>query len=45
MRNALTENNLVQNTAVLISDNVFKTMFQITKLLNRSELQITRNYI
>lgn len=45
MCNALTENNLLQNTAVLTSNNVFKTMLQKTKLFNRSELQFTRNCI
>lgn len=45
MCNALTENNLQQNTAMLISDKVYKTMFQITQLLNTSKrkLQSTSN--
>lgn len=45
MCKALTENDLLQNTAMLISDNVYKKMFQITQLLSVSKrkLQSTSN--
>lgn len=45
MCKGLTENDLLQNTAMLISDNVYKAMFRITQLLNVSKrkLQSTSN--
>lgn len=45
---ALTENSLLQNMAMLISDGIYmyKTMFEITQLLNASKrkFQSTSNF-